>query len=179
VTSFGRVLNYVLSGYETSGVLHVLSGDPLTVYGINSNNDGSGQGRDRAVQTGPAYGGSACATVTTPCRSWLNPLSFSSPPAGGPLTVAAYGNVRKGAFIGPRFVQLDASLARTFPLGHHTGLQLRADYFNFFNHTNLGDPGLTAGSSSFGRVTGVIPQNASSANPNTERVAQLSAKLTF
>jgi hypothetical protein len=163
-----------VNDWATSGLFQFRSGDPLTVMSSNSNIDGSGELRDRAVQTGSAYGGTACTTAVN-CKSFLNPASFSNPPTGA--GIASFGSVVKGSFVGPRYVDWDASLARRFPIKEGTYLQFRAEYFNLMNHTNLGDPGTTLGGS-FGKITGTTPQNTAAAG-NLPRIAQLSLKLYF
>jgi hypothetical protein len=166
------VLRYIVNDWSTSGLFQYRSGDPLTIWSSQANNSGSGQQRDRAVLTGAAYGGSACSTSVN-CRSYLNPASFSNNTAG------TFGSVKKGSFTGPHFVNWDASLARKFRFTEQSSLQFRAEYFNLLNHTNLGDPTTTLGST-FGRITGTSPQNwASTAPGNDPRIAQLSLKVIF
>jgi hypothetical protein len=169
------VLRYIVNGWEPSGIVQYRSGDPLTIFSGNGNADGSGQNRDRAVYSGSgAYGSNACATGAANCRGWLNTSSFTSPATG----TGNFGNVKKGSFVGPHYVVWDGSLARKFPITERTYLRFEADYFNLFNHANLGDPGTTAGSSSFGRVTNSSYQNTA-AGGNEPRIAQLSLKLVF
>jgi hypothetical protein len=163
-------LRYLVNYWETSGLFQFRSGDPLTVMASSSNLDGSGQNRDRAVQIGAPYGGTACG-VSFNCKSFLNPASFTNPASG------TFGTVVKGAYFGPRYVDWDASLARKFPITEGSFLQFRAEYFNLMNHTNLGDPGTTLGGS-FGKITGTTPQNTA-ATANQPRIAQLSLKLIF
>ena len=173
------VVRYILNDWGTSGIFQYHSGDPLTVWSSASNNSGSGQNRDRAVYSGSgAYGGTACAVGATNCRNWLNPAAFSVNPVG------TFGNVTKGSFAGPHYVDWDASLTRKFPFTERSSLIFQADYFNLMNHTNLGDPGTTLGST-FGRITSTSPQNwtsgpgGTSDTQNTPRIAQLSLKLLF
>lgn len=162
----------IVNDWSTSGLFQYRSGDPLTVWSSQANNSGSGQQRDRAVQTGSAYGGTACATSVN-CRNYLNPASFTSNTAG------TYGSVVKGSFVGPHYVDWDASLTRKFAFTEHTGLEFKAEYFNLMNHTNLGDPSATLGST-FGRITSTSPQNWTSTAPqNDPRIAQLSLKMLF
>ena len=166
------VVRYIVNHWETSGVFQYRSGDPLTIVSGQSNNSGYGQNRDRAVQTGAAYGGSACTTSVN-CRSYLNPASFTNNAAG------TFGNVVKGALIGPHYVNWDASLARRFPFTESAYLRFEADFFNVLNHTNLGDPATGIGST-FGRITSTSPQNwAGTAPQNDPRIGQLSLKLVF
>ena len=172
-------LRYLVNGYETTGLVQYRSGDPLTILSSSNNNSGVHQNRDRAVYSGSgAYGGNACATSTGKCKSWLNQSTtvFSVNPAG------TFGNVQKGAFRGPAYVDWDTSIARNFPFTERTSLQVRAEYFNVLNHTNLGDPGtgLTAAGGAFGRILSTSPQNVSPAViGNDPRIAQFSVKVLF
>lgn len=166
-------LRYLVNGYETTGLVQYRSGDPLTITSSSSNNSGAHQNRDRAVYSGgSAYGGAACASPLN-CRNFLNPTAFSVNPAG------TFGNVKKGSFRGPAYTDWDASVARVFPFTERTSLQVRAEYFNLLNHTNLGDPATGLGGS-FGRVTSTAPQNVSPATiVNDPRIAQFSLKVLF
>jgi hypothetical protein len=100
----------------------------------------------------------------------MNAASFAANPAG------TYGNIVKGSFRGPRYTDVDLSVARDFPFSERTLLQFRAEYFNLFNHTNFGDPNTTL-NGTFGEVTSTTPQNG--ANANDPRIAQFSLKLEF
>ena len=169
------VLRYIVNGWEPSGIVLYRSGDPLTILSGNGNADGSGQNRDRAVYSGSgAYASTACAVGAADCVGWLNTSNFSNPASGG------FGNVAKGSFVGPHYVDWDGSLARKFNVTEKTYFRFEADYFNLFNHANLGDPGTTVGSSTFGKITSSSPQLwAGTAPQNDPRIAQLSLKLIF
>jgi Carboxypeptidase regulatory-like domain len=164
------VVRYLLNDWQASGLFQTRSGDPLTVLASSNNGSLSGQGRDRAVFLGgSAYGGNNCP-ATAHCKNWLNSASFSANAAG------TYGNVVKGSFVGPRYTDVDASIARNFPIREAVALQFRAEYFNLFNHTNFGDPNTTL-NASFGEITSTTPQNGAAAND--PRIAQFSLKLNF
>jgi hypothetical protein len=166
-------VRYIVNDWGTSGIFQYRSGDPLTIFSSASNNSNSGQNRDRAVWSGASpYGGTAC-TTTVNCRTWLNPASFSVNPKG------TFGNVVKGSFVGPHYVNWDVSLTRKFPVTERMYFGFAADYFNVLNHTNLGDPNTTLGSP-FGQITSTSPQNwAGTAPQNDPRIAQLSLKFVF
>ncbi|HTW62131.1 MAG TPA: carboxypeptidase regulatory-like domain-containing protein [Terracidiphilus sp.] len=175
-------VRYILNGWGTGGIIQYHSGDPLTIWSSSANNSGTHQNRDRAVYSGSgAYGSSACAVGAINCRGWLNPAAFSVNPPG------TFGNVVKGSFVGPHYVDWDGNLTRKFAFTERTSLVFEADYFNLFNHTNLGDPGttLTAAGGTFGKITSTSPQNwttgpGSTSDPqNSPRIAQLSLKLIF
>ena len=163
-------LRYLANGWETAGLFVFRSGDPLTIASNSSNVSGSGQNRDRAIETGPAYGGTACAAGTH-CKSYLNPASFTQPTAGN------YGTFVKGSLFGPQYADWDVSAVRRFPFNERVSLVFRAEYFNVLNHTNFGDPNSAAGASNFGQITSTTPQNATITND--PRIAQFSLKLLF
>jgi hypothetical protein len=166
------VARYVMNGWETTGLFQFRSGDPLTILSSSANNSGSGQQRDRAIQKGPAYGGTACSSPVN-CKSYLNPASFANNAPG------TYGTVVKGSFVGPQYADWDVGLARNFPMTERTYFQFRAEFFNVLNHTNFGDP-ITTTNSTFGRITSTSPQNwAATAPQNDPRIGQLSLKLVF
>jgi len=68
-----------------------------------------------------------------------------TPPAG------CDGNVSRNPFVLPKFVQWDMRLSKRLPLGEHVKVDLIADAFNLFNHTNVSgvnqvcDPGSIPG----------------------------------
>jgi hypothetical protein len=64
---------------------------------------------------------------------------------------------------------VDLALERHFPIRDRFDLNLRAEAFNAFNHTNFGDPAANIGNSNAGTIS-------SSAAP---RVMQMALKLRF
>ncbi len=55
-------------------------------------------------------------------------------------------------------------------------LQVRADFFNLFNHPNFAQPNATVGSAAFGTITALAFSNP---NNNPGRQVQLGAVITF
>ena len=161
-------LREVVNGWQTSGIFAMHSGDPLNVI-VNSDVSlaGLGSSVDVPVRSGSGYGSNACSygtAATTTCVGYLDPTAFARP------ATDTFGNMKKDSFVGPRYVDWDASLTRGFGLHREgTELRFRAEYFNLLNHTNLGDPNLQQSSASFGRVTSDV----------SPRIAQLSLKLLF
>jgi hypothetical protein len=80
----------------------------------------------------------------------LNPAAFQDP---------AYndiGDTSRNAFHGPGFWNADLSAARSLPwkrLGEAGRVQFRAEFYNIFNHTNLGNPDNATSSPTFGLAT--------------------------
>jgi hypothetical protein len=158
------VVRAILSDWQTSGILQYRTGDPLTVVSSSNNNSQSGQNRDRAVATGQdPYGSGACAGVASKCVPFLNPGAFAVNPKG------SYGDVVKGSVIGPAYFNWDMALMRRIAFAKQTRAEVRIEFFNILNHTNFLDPATTAGSSTFGRITGAMDP----------RIGQLSFRFVF
>ena len=78
------------------------------------------------------------------------------------------GNFRRDEVRQPGYLDLDASLQKTFSYSDRFQFQLRLDTFNALNHTNLGNPVATVNSSTFGQLTTA-----------TARTMQIGGRLTF
>jgi hypothetical protein len=110
---------------------------------------------------------------------YLNPAAFADPPSSPNNGFALrYGN--SPDFLprtrGPRRLSENFGIVKDTRITERTMLEFRADMFNVFNRTGLGDPdtclcdGLPSDGGTFGLVTG--PQNG-------PRVIQFGAHLNF
>ena len=81
----------------------------------------------------------------------------------------SYGDVVKGSVIGPAYFNWDMALMRRIAFAKQTRAEVRIEFFNILNHTNFLDPATTAGSSTFGRITGAMDP----------RIGQLSFRFVF
>ncbi|MBO0911271.1 MAG: TonB-dependent receptor [Acidobacteria bacterium] len=169
----GGPLGYVLNGWQADGIFQFRSGDPLTIVSNSNDNSHTGQLRDRAVQLADPYGGNACAGVKTPCKSFLNPASFTVPAPG------TFGDVAKGSVVGPQYADWDVSMMRRFDITERWKAALRADFFNALNHPNFGDPATAAHASNFGRITGTGSTNGNGSAIYDPRIGQLSLQISF
>jgi hypothetical protein len=167
-TGGNAIARYAVNGWQTNGIFAFRSGDPLTVTGAG--NSGTNLGRERGVWNGQnPYGGNACGSVTTACKSYLNTVNFSTNPSYTVNLPLSYGNIVKGSFVGPQYADCDVSVMRYFPVHEALQFQFRAEYFNVLNHSNFGDPNASVTNGAFGRVT-------SASDP---RIGQMSLKLLF
>ena len=101
---------------------------------------------------------------------WLDTALFTQPAVG------TFGNVGKGAFRGPTNWNMDMGLHKTFyPWGSHENLsvQLRGEFFNIFNHTQLNATSsantVTVSSANFGSIRAA----------NDPRIIELGLKMSF
>ena len=96
--------------------------------------------------------------------TWFNPGAFATPPA------YTYGDSSRNSVYGPGLQTMDFGLVREFAVAEKARFEARAEFFNAFNHTNLGTPNRFVNTASFGSITEV-------ATPGRE--IQLSARVSF
>jgi hypothetical protein len=70
-------------------------------------------------------------------------------------TVGTFGNAANGTERAPGFQQYDMSLFKNFTVFHENQLGFRADAYNVFNITSLGNPSNNFSGGNFGQITDV------------------------
>lgn len=163
-------LRALANGWQVAGVTTLQGGNALTVYDLNS-------GTIYGMYYGPAQlnasstaGVSTHGSSTSRLNNWINDGAFTDPTAIG--DGYDFGNSRRGIVRGPGQANSDFNIARQIPLhlyGDGQRLELRADSFNIFNHSQFSDP-ITLRGSGFGQIT------STSVMP---RLLQLAAKIYF
>jgi hypothetical protein len=145
-------------GWTLGVVTSVQSGGPFTVTMQTDTTNAFPAGALRANVLEDANLSSGGRTLSR----WFNTDAFQAP---APYT---FGNAGRGIVRSPRQVLFDSSIHKNFAWRERVNVQVRGDFLNFFNHSNLGTPGHVMGSSSFG-VT----------NPAGSRVVQLGMRVVF
>jgi len=79
-------------------------------------------------------------------EGWFNSSAFAIPPRG------SFGNAGRNILDGPGYQNVNASLMKNTNLSERFSLQLRAEFFNLFNHPNFNLPDNFLGSPTFGRI---------------------------
>lgn len=108
---------------------------------------------------------------------YLNGAAFANPPFG------TFGNLGRNAIYGPHFWNVDFAASKNTAINERLTLELRAEFFNIFNHPNFALPNffVVPGSTNQGLIT-QTPDQAQT-NPGLggggPRVIQLAAKITF
>jgi len=141
-------ISTLLSGWQSFGVVTFQSGRPFTVA-LLSDIDNSGTGRSIlgfGANDRPNVVGVGQLSERTPDR-WFNTSAFSFPPRG------SFGNAGRNILDGPGYQNVNASLVKNTKLSEQLNLQLRAEFFNLFNHPNFNLPDNFLGSPTFGRIT--------------------------
>ena len=135
----------LLANWHVAAIGQVRSGPPLTLF-VQANRSrsrwspslGPGQGFDRPSL---APGRTPEDAINGTPEQWFDPTAFVLQPAG------TYGNLGRGALIGPGLAVLDFAIAKRIPwarLGPAGLVELRVEAFNVLNHTNFGIPSLQA-----------------------------------
>ena len=161
------LLRNAAGGWEISGITTFESGVPINVY-YNSA-DVLGLGGNTTNR--PNINGH----VSYPKQQaqWFNTSVFSAPIApwqSGGLTTG-FGNARKDAVVGPGLNNWNLSIFKSFHVTSHEGptIQLRAETYNTFNHTQFQNVDTGTNDGTYGQVT-------STYDP---RVMQFAAKFLF
>lgn len=108
---------------------------------------------------------------------WINPAAFAAP-AGD------FGTAPRNLVRGPGAWQVDLSADKSFPLGEFGRLQFRSEFYNVFNHPQLGQPQSTfnpSNTAGFGRVINTV-NTISPVTPvgsGTPREMQFALRIEF
>jgi hypothetical protein len=156
----------ILGGWQVSGFFTAQSGLPIdfTASGNSLNAPGNTQ-RPNVSGTPVVYG------TAGPGLSWFDTSVFSDP---APNT---WGNaVRNGVLDGPKFVDLDVTIAKLLTFSRRIRGELRADIFNVLNIPHFNRPNGSFGSSTFGQITSVFDSNG---GPPDQRSMRFGLRLMF
>ncbi len=190
------------NGWGMDGILNLQDGQPFSFnYNFEGDYSGAGEGFDRPDVVGPVvYGNSPAnyinlSSFVVPC-TFGNTTNDGSSDASNCLTgTRHFGDLRRNSLRGPSFKEFNFSLFKDTQLTERVTLQLRAEFFNLFNHPNfanpelpnfIADPGVN-GISSTGAGVGYYALTATGdvgiGNPflggGGPRGIQFAAKITF
>ncbi|GEM_PF-1477365 len=151
-----RPLRVVTRDWQVSAFSGFRSGFPFSVLAAGANTIYSTNGllRFNRADFSP-QGNEQSAFLTTrkpgPDGEYLlNKAAFQDP------AMNAIGDTARNEFHGPGFWNADIGAARSIPvrrMGEAGRVQFRAEFFNIFNHTNLGNPSNATVSQDFGLAT--------------------------
>jgi hypothetical protein len=150
----------ILGGWQVSGVVTAQTGSPFSV--VMACADINAEGNNcRPNLIGSAVLPAGQRSIT----DWFNATAFVIP------SPKAYGNAGRNILRGPGSATLDLATTKSFPLGsvETRRMQIRFEFFNSLNHTNLGLPISTIDSPALGSITSAAPG----------RVIQLGARVEF
>jgi len=152
-------LTTLLSDFQINSITTAQTGQPFTVT------LGSFDPVTSISNRRPNLVGDPSANV--PEGFAFNPAAFAIPAPG------ILGNLGRNTLRGDAYLNTDFGILRTFrvtPLGEAGHVQLRAEFFNVYNHPNFNFPVSTLSSSAFGRYV---------SNATAPRVIQFAVKVGF
>ncbi len=165
--SLGGIADQVIGGWTVSSLFQWHTGAPFTPVIQGSVASGINPGM-RAGTLFPNQVGDPNVSNQT-INHWFNPAAYTNPAPG------TFGNVRRNSLVGPRFSNVNISIAKEFPIREAMGLEIRANAYNAFNHINFGNPDANVGDSgaadnSSGKISSVI---------GSARIIELGAHFRF
>jgi len=164
-----------LGNWHLAAVATVQEGTALTVAYTNANNV-FGISEDRAQLTGKCAKNELATAGATAAKlgDYFNTSCFTTPPVIGADNIGtAFGNSGTGIINGPGQANLDMAVSKAIALAwpHEKGaVELRAEFFNAFNHPQFANPDTNFSSPTFGVI--------SSTTVNA-RVGQVAVRLSF
>jgi hypothetical protein len=159
----------VLGGWQASGIVTLQTGLPFTPLGANY--DAAGLGNIPAIIAGNRPNTLCDPNANAPhlFEQYFNTACFQV----NPTTLTIPGNNvntgGRGTIFGPPTKRVDFSLFKNIHFGESVRLQLRAEAFNVFNHTNFRAINGNVAQATYGQVTTV----------RDPRTIQIGAKLSF
>ena len=136
---------------------------PGSTYGSIATSGGT-EARLGGVSGGPGY-----LNKSAFCAAPAAPNSAAAFPGGALPTL--FGNSGAGIILGPGQFNWDISLIKNTQITERQAIQLRAEFFNTFNHPQFGNPALALDTpATFGQIT------TTTVNP---RVLQFALKYSF
>lgn len=152
----------LVGGWNISSIIDLRSGMP---FGLSSGRDNSfsGMNLDRADLIGNPKLSSDRSKSDRIAKYFDTTMVRVN-------EVGTFGNSTRNFLRSPGVFNIDTSLMKDFPLNERMIFQLRGEFFNLLNHTNLGTPGANVSSTnSFGLITGA----------SDPRILQVGARLSF
>ena len=151
-----RGANLLAGNWHLSFLISAHTGFPFNpVTGTDASLTGVGQDRPNVV--GSPY------VRNTNTLVWINAAAFAPNAAG------TYGNAGYNSLTQAAYFNMDTSLTRYFPIRERQRFELRFEFFNVLNHTNLNAPVNSLKSPTFGIIQGA----------QDSRILQFAAKYSF
>jgi hypothetical protein len=125
--------NVFTRGWQIATVVQAQSGNPVNIVTSSSSLNGL-PNTVRPDVTGPIR-------IVGSVNEWFDTSVF--------VAANHFGDLGRNVIIGPGFQNTDVSLTKDL----HSGVRLRVDVFNLFNHPNFASPGNVVGSPTFGVIT--------------------------
>ncbi len=145
----GGGMQRLKNGWGVDGVANVQDGQPFSFnYQFEGDYSGGGEGFDRPDIVGPVQYGSApfnfinLASFQVPCTFGNTTAISSSGDSNCQAGTRHFGDLGRNSLRGPSFKEFNFSVFKDTPITERVNLQIRAEFFNIFNHPNFANPEL-------------------------------------
>ncbi len=146
-----RLLAQAVNHWQIAPLLHVQDGTPFLVKtGLDNSLTDTGNDRPNLTNPSAVYTHKKFQSGTASNASYISASAFT------PNALGTFGTLGRNAFRGPKFLQFDAAVSRSFPLHDTLQLIVRMDAFNVLNHPNFATPSSSLSSSTFGDITSTV-----------------------
>lgn len=157
----GGIANAIAGNWELSTTALARTGFPVNVLMPSSYiaPDGNSGTQRPDLASGVSLTPPGGKTVA----NWINPAAFAAP-------AGEFGTAPRNLLRGPGTWQVDFGASKTIPLAERGRLEFRAEFYNIFNHPQLGQPQSTfnpSNSSGFGSIISTVNLNTAIVSPIT------------
>jgi hypothetical protein len=149
-----RAQRVMLHDWQISGIMVAMSGLPIDIVDTLAGSFyGLAGGSSPLARANWAPGFTSNTAALNDNGYFFNPFAFFRPtvqagqqiPSSQGSAIASetgtdLGNVGRNVLRGPHQVNFDFSVIKRFPIRESKNLELRAEFFNLFNHVNLANP---------------------------------------
>jgi hypothetical protein len=159
----GRLVNLIVGGLQVAGIITANNGLPFTVTSTQDfSNTGSTSPRPDRV-----CNGSGPKSIS----EWFNTSCFTTTALANALAAGTprFGTSGRNILPEPGVQNWDISMTKKVKVRGPIGVEFKGEFFNTFNHTNLGAPGSVIGTATAGLISSSGPP----------RNIQLAVKLSF
>lgn len=134
-------LHLVSGGWSISGVVSLVTGMPFSVLDYDNFNN-TGEYYERPDLVGNPFAGSSGPANYLHLSAFAASCNWNASDMGcDPITPNYhFGTSARNGFYGPHYRNFDFSLNKDTKLTERVSMQLRADFFNLFNHPNFANP---------------------------------------
>lgn len=169
-----KTAGLIFANWQVATIITAMSGLPIDIIdGGSGSFFGLSGGNNALVRPSWASGATtSSATTNIPPGYFFNPLAFVRPvvltgqlipssngTARAGATGTDIGNVGRNVLRGASQFNVDFSAIKRFPLGESKNIEVRAEFFNLFNHVNFANP-----------ISNLSAVAATSINPNTGQI---------
>jgi hypothetical protein len=156
----------ILAGWELAGITRFSTGVPVWLFQTGDRSFCGCEGNGNGAVDLPNYSGQPIRFFnprTSPGFQYFSTDVFSSEPLGVP------GNANRRFFHGPGLNNWDLSLFKNTHVTERVSLDIRAEFFNAFNHAQFNNPVGNFTASNFGQIT----------TARSPRIGQVAVKIHF